>query len=186
MLRRDRLKPSKRLVLAEALFIEETPGGLAIPPEAQERYPFIGRVVNIGPDVREDIREGDIAVFSTEMFDAPNTYADFFSVILRDGLEDVEIFVDIEVEPIFHDQMKEYEKSPTENDRWIQLLDIQTDVAYKFLASDVIAFGPANLQVSSVQKLRYVNTRMFSLEDDEGREVLHYLIEEREIEAVIR
>ena len=186
MIKASRLKPCGRSVLSEALFEEFTEGGLYIPIEAQERYPFIGRVVNIGPKVREDIKPDDLAIFSTEMFDAPNTYIDHFFVLLKDIEEDVRILVTLEVEPYFKEQMDIYKASPVGEDRWIQLQDIQTDVAFKFLASDVKDFGPASVRVSETQKLRYIDTMMFPLLNDEGRAILFYLTDEREIQGVIR
>ena len=186
MLNSTNLRPTGRLVLSKALYQEVSEGGLAIPWEWQERYPNVGLVYDIGPKCREDIRAGDIAIFSTEMFDSPNTYLDCFEIVLRDGEKDVRILVDFEIEPIFRDQMLQYQRNPSTEDRWITVKNIdENDLGYKFLASDVLSFGPAQMQASSFQKLRYVETRMFSLLDGE-RERLFYLTDERYIEAVIR
>lgn len=182
----EQLRPPGKLVLAKAIEDERTPGGLWIPLEARERYPNIGRVESVGPRCTEDIRRGDIAIFSTEMFDAQITYLDCFQVILRDKEEDVRILVDIDVEPIFKEQMELFKANPSTEDRWFSLKNIEDDVGYKFLASDVLDWGPAQLQASSFQKLRYVETRMLGLLDEEGEVHLYYLVDERYIQGIIR
>lgn len=186
LLESERLTPLSKLVLAKAIEQERTPGGLWIPLEARERYPNIGRVKSVGARCMEDIRRGDIAIFSTEMFDAQNTFLDCFQVILRDKDEDVRILVDIDVEPIFKEQMGLFKANPSSEERWITLKNMEDDLGYKFLASDVLDWGPAQLQASSFQKLRYVETRMFDLIDKEGEVHLYYLVDERYIQGVIR
>ena len=175
------VNPTGHLVFCEAIREELTPSGLHIPFEAQERYPNIGEVISIGPKCNEDLRPGDIAVFNTEMFDAPNTEMDCFQVVLRDGDEDLRILVDYDVEPIFKEQYEEYKASPSSADRWIQLMNLEDDLAYKFLASDVLDWGPANLQASSFQKLRYVETAVVPI----GK-LTYYLTHEANIEGVVR
>ena len=177
----ESVHPTGHLVLARALFQDQTESGLWIPPEAQDRYPNIAEVTVIGPDCHEDIRPEDIIILSTEMYDVENTYLDCFQVVLRDGDEDLRILVDFEVEPLFKEQFEKYEASPGSEDRWIQLMNLEDDLAYRFLASDVLEWGPADLQASSFQKLRYVETRMFPIGDD-----VYYLTHEAYIEGVIR
>jgi co-chaperonin GroES (HSP10) len=186
MLTPERLDVTGKRVLAAAIYgSETTASGLHIPLIARERYPNVGRVVNIGADVNEDILPGDLAVFETQAFDVPKTYADHFQVVLRDGEELETILVDLDVEPVFHEQMNIYRGSPATQDRWIQLQDIKTDIAYKFMASDVEDFGPVSVDASPFYTLEYINSLMFDLRTDEGDETF-YLIHEREILAVIR
>ena len=175
------IQPTGKLVLCEALWQDQTPSGLWIPYEAQDKYPNIGEILAIGPGCNEDIQPEDIAIFSTEMFDAPNTEMDCFQVVLRDGEEDVRILVDMDVETHFKEQMDSFSANPSTEDRWIQLMNLEDELAYKFLASDVLEWGPANLQASSFQKLRYVETRMFDLDG-----LTLYLTHEAYIEGVIR
>lgn len=186
ILKAERLRPLGKLVLAKAIEQERTEGGLWIPLEARERYPNIGRVKSVGARCMEDIRWGDIAIFSTEMFDASYTNLDCFQVILRDKDEDVRILVDIDVEPIFKEQMELFKANPSTEDRWFTLKNMEDDLGYKFLASDVLDFGPAQLQASSIQKLRYVEARMFNFLDEEGENHLYYLVDERYIQGIIR
>lgn len=187
MLTEKNIQPTGRLVLSRALYQEKSSGGILVPPESQERYPMVGEVISIGPRVTEDISSGDLVVFEAEMFDAPNTYLDCFEVILRDGDEDVRVLSDNDVEPIFKQYMDAYEANPSTEDRWIILRDLDSDLGFKFLASDVMSWGPAQIQSSSVQKLRYVETRMMELLDSK-EEILRtfYLTDERWIQLVVR
>jgi len=181
------LKPLGRDVLAEAIYgPETTEGGLWIPPEARDRYPNLGLVMALGPETKEDILPGDLAIFNTETTDITHTYMDYFAVHLRDGEEILTIYCSIDVEPIFSEQMRIFRENPSTEDRKITLKNIEDGLGYQFLASDVLDWTIAPLPISGDYRLEYINTRMLYLLDEEDQIRRYYLIDEREILAILR
>lgn len=179
----SQIRPLRGWVLVEALEPEETQGGLAVPPEAQSRYPEVGKVIATGR-VDEDIQPGDLCIIPNEGSMQGRTYWQACFILLRDNDgSELKVLASLEVEPVVRETVERWRAAPTSPDLRIVVETLDADKVI-FNCSDVLDYGLEDLSEPGY-RLEYIPAFHIILESREKFR-LHYLLNQKEIPIVLR
>lgn len=162
------------VILEPAYDPEETEGGIAVPLDAQQRYPQIGWAI---ASAAEDIRVGDLCLINVESSDVAHTYSRVFALHLKDwGTE----LCEPSVEPAVRDAVESYRRNPSTADNRIRLETLKGE-HLAFLCSDVLSYEWTDQSQPGFGLLYPLNVRMWHT--PEGK--LYYFVHEKYVLGII-
>lgn len=148
----------------------------------EEKSPTIGEVVEVGPKVLE-IEPGDIVVWAPVSIDVPNAYFPYFYISLKDedGTEDF-VLLEAGKESVLAIEraMRSYHANPSTADRWLTVVDVNSNDNVRFKTSNVQDYGQAELSPNGRLKTNYVAALRFDIWNG-AEAVTHYLMREADI-----